>query len=79
MRRVLFVVIALIEVLTSFLVLQVNDSSLVNLGVINVADGFKALVLVNYLLSVRVASAIIGICFLWLGCGLGPTLRLLFL
>ena len=69
--------ITLIEVLTSFVVFGINDGSLIDLGVVDVADGFKALVLVNDLFSVRVASAKVAICLLWLGCSLGPTLRLL--
>lgn len=52
MRRVLFMLITLIEVLTSFVVFGIYDGSLVDLGVVDVADGFIALVLVNELLSV---------------------------
>ena len=52
MRRVLFILITLIEVLTSFVVFGINDSSLIDLGVVDVADGFIALVLVNELFSV---------------------------
>ena len=52
MRRVLFMLITLIEVLTSFVVFGINDGSLIDLGVVDVADGFIALVLVNELLSV---------------------------
>lgn len=52
MRRVLFILITLIEVLTSFVVFGINDGSLIDLGVVDVADGFIALVLVNELFSV---------------------------
>ena len=51
-RRELFMLIALIELLASIVVFGSNDGSLINLGVIDIADDFIALVLVNELLSV---------------------------
>lgn len=72
--------VTLFKVLIHFtvVVIGLHDGRFIDLGVVDVADCLKALILVNDLFSMRLAAALVSRCgLLRLWGGLGPALLLL--
>ena len=68
----------LLEVLIDFTgVVGLDNGRFIHFSVVDVADCLEALVLMNDLLSVRLATALVSSCLLWLWCRLSPALLLL--
>ena len=85
MEGILFILLILVinhrplfEVLIDFAgVIGLDNGRFIDFSVVDVADCLKALVFMNDLISVRMATALVSSCLLWLRCRFSPALLLL--